>query len=233
VGALFSPLVLVTLGLGLGIAVWNRRSWGTALRSAVGPLILVGVLVAPWAVRNWLVLGSVILTRSNFPLELAVGNYPGAEQMHPFIHLPAAERVAEVGEVAYMREIRERTVGWILANPTEFARLTMARVRSYFFPPPSVAGWMPILGAGTKSVLLGVVSLMTLSSLALVTWVQRSRSLCWYVFVIAPALPYLLAAVSVRYRYFVFFPSLCLVALAAELAVRRVEGARATHRAPS
>ncbi len=43
----------------------------------------------------------------------------------------------DLGEAAYMRDARNRAVGWIRSNPAEFVALTAARVWHVWFGPPA------------------------------------------------------------------------------------------------
>ncbi|MDH3746409.1 MAG: hypothetical protein OES47_15025, partial [Acidobacteriota bacterium] len=100
----------------------------------------------PWAWRNYRALDGVFFVRSNFGLELRMGNHPGAfgamevmdarnEHRHPRTHVEEARRVQEIGEVPYMRQAREEAVAWIQANPIAFLRLTISRVIHFWFGP--------------------------------------------------------------------------------------------------
>jgi hypothetical protein len=114
-----------------------------------GPVaILVGVVLAcaPWAWRNYAVLEGVFFIRSNFGLELRMGNHEKAaaamevmdarnEHRHPRTDLEEARLMQEIGEVAYMRQAREEAVAWIREHPGRFLRLTVSRVFHFWLGP--------------------------------------------------------------------------------------------------
>jgi hypothetical protein len=123
--------------------VKDRRKWGSALAVAAG----VVIACAPWTWRNYSALGEAVFVRSNFGLELRLGNHEGARadlwstrdalHLHPGNDEGEARRVRDLGEAAYMREARDEAVGWIQSHPAEFIALTAARVWHVWFGPPA------------------------------------------------------------------------------------------------
>jgi hypothetical protein len=144
-----------------------RRS-SPLIRNAL--LISGGVLLAitPWTVRNYRTFGSFFLIRNNFGLELQVSNNDCSDvtlvsdllngchaRYHPNVSSAEAARIRAVGEVTYNAEKLKEGRLWIAENPDRFARLTLARVREFWFPSPehmphiAYANW-------TISILLGL-----------------------------------------------------------------------------
>src|SRR5262249_43501471 len=77
--ALLSPVLLPAVALMLAAEVWLQGDG--RLRAAAGGavvLLVAAAAVAPWVWRNHVVLGAVVPLRSNFGLELHLGNHPGA-----------------------------------------------------------------------------------------------------------------------------------------------------------
>jgi hypothetical protein len=123
--------------------LWWRRDRRNYLHSA---LAVVGMILAcvPWAWRNWNAFDSVFFIRSNFGLELRVGNHPGAaadvnqsyEQgtlRHPEAQIEEAILVRELGEIEYMRRARGEAIEWIRAHPTEYLSLCLGRFAGFWF----------------------------------------------------------------------------------------------------
>jgi hypothetical protein len=123
----------------------DRRAWtGMAVT-------LLGVLLAcvPWGWRNYVALGDVIFVRSNFGLELRMGNHDGATadleaanvpdsaHRHPRAREDEARLVQELGEVEYMHRARQEAVEWIRAHPSTFLRLTAQRMFHFWLGAPS------------------------------------------------------------------------------------------------
>ncbi|HEX8984521.1 MAG TPA: hypothetical protein VF767_03790, partial [Bryobacteraceae bacterium] len=104
-------------------------------------------VLSPWAIRNAAVLGSPILFRSNLGLELQVSHNDLARptmlenlrngdftKHHPFNSRAEAQRVRDLGEVAYNRGKLRQAVQWMMANPVGTVRLTALRILLFWFP---------------------------------------------------------------------------------------------------
>jgi hypothetical protein len=146
-GAAFhaSPaLLLVMLGFTAFELWWNKGSGKWSLSAAM----LAGVVLAcaPWAWRNYIAFHEFVFIRSNFGLELRMGNHEGAAadmevmdrldprlQLHPRLHPEEAEKVREWGEMEYMRRARREALQWIGEHPGAFLRLTVLRVLHVWF----------------------------------------------------------------------------------------------------
>jgi hypothetical protein len=95
--------------------------------------------------------------RSNFGLELRMGNHEGAAAameamdarapgLHPRTHLSEAEKVRALGEMEYLRQARREALEWIGQNPGKFLWLTASRMATFWFGSPH----SPIVAAGTS-----------------------------------------------------------------------------------
>ena len=136
-------LLMVLLGCMVFELWWiKQRRW---MLSAV---MVLGVVVAciPWGWRNYTVFHDVFFIRSNFGLELRMGNHEGAaaamdvmdmkgEFRHPRTHIEEARLMQEVGEMEYMRRARNEAFKWIEANPAQFGWLTVQRFLYIWFGP--------------------------------------------------------------------------------------------------
>jgi hypothetical protein len=141
--------LLVFLGY-LTFELWRRsgrRRWASA-----GYVLLGALLVSvPWGVRNARAFDGLFFVRSNFGLELHIGNHDGAQAnidhphyefygtprdwSHPRLDVEDAIEVRDSGEVAYMRRKGSQAATWIASNPGEFARLTAQRIRHFWLGP--------------------------------------------------------------------------------------------------
>jgi hypothetical protein len=170
------------LGLGIGIAFhvqpallpvilgyiafelwWSRNH---RKRVLLGVLSL-GILIAciPWGWRNFTTFDTIFFIRSNFGLELRLGNHEGAvpaidvivaqEQnpRHPKANFTEVKRLREIGEIAYMREARDEALEWIRTNPGDFLWLTLGRFGHI---------WAGPLHDPRKAVGIAVLTLLTL-----------------------------------------------------------------------
>jgi hypothetical protein len=127
---------------------WSRepRRW----RAPAVMILGAALACAPWAWRNYAALHEVVFIRSNFGLELRLGNHEGATatwdalaareghgkgMRHPGGNPPEALRVRELGEAAYMREARTEALTWIREHPATFLRLAAQRVVHVWLGP--------------------------------------------------------------------------------------------------
>jgi len=142
---LVAPSLLpVALGLVVFELAWLRepRRWFRAALLLLG----MAVAVAPWTWRNTTRLGGLFFVRSNFGLELRMGNHDGAganlelsarggTERHPRTNEEEARKVRELGELGYMRAAGREAAGWIRSHPAGFLRLTGLRVAQFWFGP--------------------------------------------------------------------------------------------------
>ncbi|WP_232475995.1 ArnT family glycosyltransferase [Flavisphingomonas formosensis] len=113
-----APLALL-FGVVLVRFVPLRRMMAVGL-SALPVAILV---MLPWWVRNWLVLGAFVPLTTTAPIGLWIGNNPAAtgNWMAP----PAALR--GLPELEYGRAIGAMAKQWITTHPADFVRLTVTK----------------------------------------------------------------------------------------------------------
>jgi len=92
---------------------------------AIGmPAAMVAVvLMLPWWWRNYRVFGQFVPLTTAGPLSLWVGNNPGATGNWQ----PYPPELTGLPELAYVRAAGQMAVEWMRQNPTEVARLTLAK----------------------------------------------------------------------------------------------------------
>jgi 4-amino-4-deoxy-L-arabinose transferase-like glycosyltransferase len=144
------PTILAFSGLfGVWLA-WRRRV------APVHGLIALGIavaIVAPWVVRNYLVLDAFVLTRSHVGFNFWLGNHPGAtggegDPADPsgsrslFDRAPAEFRelvLAQPDEIAQDRVFREAARRYVLDDSVGFVLRTATKL-VYFWSFPPYAG---------------------------------------------------------------------------------------------
>jgi hypothetical protein len=120
----------------------DRKKW------ILSTVLVLGVALAsvPWGIRNFVAFDRVFFVRSNFGLELRMGNHDGAAadidvtvartvERHPRTNEAEVLLVRELGEVEYMRRAGREAVEWIGDNPGSFIRLTFTRFIHYWCGP--------------------------------------------------------------------------------------------------
>jgi hypothetical protein len=163
-----TPSLLPVLVGCLAFEVWQRA--GPAPWRGVAATVL-GVVLActPWTLRNYAVFGDVVFMRSNFGLELRMGNHDGAVadidttdvpghqvERHPRTNLAEARHLQQVGERAYMREARREALAWIGANPGAFVALCAKRALYFWVGAPSQGRLAVLTGLLTVLAAIGL-----------------------------------------------------------------------------
>jgi len=206
--ALACPNLLLAPVLFFIVEFLGRK--GERARVLLGCLAVAAVssaVVAPWAVRNWQVLGGFVPLRSNLGLELAIGNRPGADgrtyapgfyDLHPLGSASERDRLLQIGELAYMKEKQSQSLAWIADNPAAFTQLTLRRASLFWFSPnerwyslsPQLLLPARIYG------LLGVCLLLELARLLRARHPAGPLLAC---FAVGIGAPYFITHVEVRY----------------------------------
>lgn len=223
-----------------------RRWAGVAVTAAIA----LAMVVTPWALRNYQVMGSFIPLRSNLGLELAVANHPAAArggddrqiflkrmaQVHPYTSRYAYQQFRQAGgEVAYAEKLGRETKAWMAANPLGVARLSAKHVLQFFFPPR----WFYFINdnssqaVGLRQAILWALSFFGLAGVVLILAQRRRRFDYLIIMVLVPVLPYAVTQPILRYRYITYAPMMFFAAIAALAALgaiaRLVQQRRAPH----
>lgn len=218
--ALLSPAMLPAVVL-MFLVEW-RCQRGQRRRTILGGATIVGismVIVFPWAYRNYALWNGFIPFRSNFGLELRIGNNPKATgksagtywhdskspfaTIHPLTNPEELARLKEVGEWEYMQEKERQALNWIKENPGRTLELTGRRLVLYWFAPGHV------FEPGTSLIPIRTIlfSLTTLFCLVGLIYLMRQSHPSTGLLISAIAggsLVYFLTHIDMRYRYPVF-----------------------------
>jgi len=172
------PVTVPILAVHLAIVLFTRQR-ATGRRLAYAALVSAAfvTVIAPWVVRNRLVMGGWIFMRDNAGLELAVSNGDGAKAsfegnmhgtwfctVHPNCNPAAVEQIRQSGELEFNRIAMQNALSWIRENPSHFAQLTFRRV-VYF--------WCDFPSHGSLFFIRAVTSLLGLAGL----WMMWRRGL--------------------------------------------------------
>lgn len=139
-------LLSVVIGW-LAFEVW----WSRGPRAWVRPsLVALGIVLAclPWTWRNYQAFQAWFFIRSNFGLELRMGNHDGAavtmdemdrqpqqRPLHPRALEGEAMKLRAVGEAVYMQRAGREALDWMAQHPATFAGLTARRAVAWWFGP--------------------------------------------------------------------------------------------------
>jgi hypothetical protein len=129
--------------------------------------------VTPWTIRNYMVLGAPIWSRSNFGLEFHLSHNDqaraefedfyssGGAGLHPSESDQERRRLIETGEVAYNREKLREGLRWASTHPRREMILLTERIFHF---------WFPTLHRRSQTAVAWILMLLGLGGL--VTWVR-------------------------------------------------------------
>lgn len=132
-GVLINPALLSVFPFLFGWALWQSRRASFPWTKALAAALLVFVVgLVPWTVRNYRVMGKIIVLRSNFGLELWLGNNPEvpdtfASWLHPFDDREEAAEFQRLGEVAYMAEKQHQAFVFMRTHPADTLNFVFRR----------------------------------------------------------------------------------------------------------
>jgi hypothetical protein len=207
IALLFYPAMLPILGCFLIVgAIMARREPAHHGKFALVQILLAGAILMPWIVRNKIQLGSPIATRTNFGLEVRLSNNNLAGPLerenyehgvyhiyHPLQSVQEAEKVRDLGEVAYNKSAMDEAVGWITAHPASFIKLTAERIYYFWF--------QPVPGQRMKAAWLGATSLLCFAGLYFLWRKEPLVAMMMTLMLLILPLPNYLVHVGLRHRY--------------------------------
>jgi 4-amino-4-deoxy-L-arabinose transferase-like glycosyltransferase len=132
-GAMVNPGLVSTLPPLALWALWPlRRNFAAAGRLVVASSLIFAAGITPWTIRNYMVFHKLIPFRSNFALELWLGNNPGVpDSWSPWLHPdddPAeAAKYAKMTEIPYMQEKHDEAMQFIRTHPLDTLNFTLHR----------------------------------------------------------------------------------------------------------
>jgi hypothetical protein len=171
-------------------------------------MIVVGTSVLclmPWTIRNYLVLGAPVWSRSGLGNELFISNSDFAaatfsdnnttgwfQRSHPYYSRVERDKVRSMGELPYNYAKMKEPVQWIMTHPRRFSHLTAQRI--FYF-------WFPRMRRCTQSILMAMFAVGGL--VGLVWMFHASHKVAWLFFATLTTYPlvYYLVESFARYRY--------------------------------
>jgi hypothetical protein len=132
-GAMINASLLSVLPFLALWAIWPLRpQLGRAAKLSLAASAVFVVGISPWTIRNYVTFHKLIPFRSNFALELWLGNNPDVpDTWAPFLHPDSdpkeASKYARMTEIPYMEEKQREALRFMREHPGDVARFTFRR----------------------------------------------------------------------------------------------------------
>jgi hypothetical protein len=219
IAALLSPSLLPAVFL-MFVGEWLfQAKRKQVFMSGVFMFLVSLAFITPWIIRNYYAFGGFVPVRSNFGLELIIGNNPYATgktfityaddpdspayKMHPNSSLRERARLAEIGELAYMREKQKTAIQWMKDNPRRTLELTLNRFRLFWFTPKDA--WTRTSPyRGLKSLIFCLIALWMFGELIELYLFQHPYKWLLVFAALGPSIIYIITHSDPRYRYPIF-----------------------------
>ena len=205
IGCLLNPcLIQVLVAWAIVTAFRFRQQLRQVLWFCAVSGLCVVLILAPWAIRNYVALGSLIWTRSNFGMELQHSNNDMftadleynvrmAEwlRVNPFTSESEQAKVRMSGEVAYQRAEQQEAFAWIRTHKRRFLVLTAERVRLF---------WLPRMQRPWQTLFETCLTITALCGLIVALW--KRNTYAWILSAVLISYPsvYYLIEMSPRFR---------------------------------
>jgi len=131
--AMVNPSVLSLLPFLALWALWPlRKEWHRAAQLALASAVIFLAGITPWTVRNYVVFHKLVPLRSNFGLELWLGNSPEVPDtwagfLHPTNDRAEAAKYLRMTEIPYMEEKQSEAFAFMRSHPLDTTRFFFRR----------------------------------------------------------------------------------------------------------
>lgn len=216
----------------LGLVLWillRKKFSRKIMIDSMLIIVLTGLVILPWTIRNYTALGAFIPVRTNFWFNVWRGNNPyatgtprnfnkeGIERTMPGEYLETVDSQLTKNEVQRESVYRKLALQYIKENPLRFIRVSLIRIYYFWTRDPThpltghILYWLPwyILLIFT---MVGIISVRS-------RWQDYSF---WYVLFIVTTLVFGLTLILPRYRI-PLLPGLILLAAEGVRALVKLE----------
>jgi len=208
--ALTNPTMCILMPF---LLVWammrHPQPWKESLAGAAKVFGIFVLALLPWTIRNYYAVDGLVFVKSNFGLELWLGNNPAVTdiytpQLHPASDL--GERIGLIvqGEPNYNRIKLRQAIAYIRKSPRAFFHNTGARIADTWLATfdSGVEPWIYYAGLSRADIwFTGAFSLFSFAGMILALRFGWKESLPLAICLVLFPIPYYVTHTALRYRH--------------------------------
>jgi hypothetical protein len=121
---------------------WQRGTLGRTIRSGVAAIGVLVISIAPFTLRNYAAYGQFLLLNSNAGYAMFSAQHPmHGTEFREFDAAPIPDELIGQNEAQLDKELMQRGLGFVIADPGRYLALSLSRVVDYFefWPTPDTA----------------------------------------------------------------------------------------------
>jgi hypothetical protein len=208
--ALVNPTPCIVLPFFLvWLAIRRRQAGATSLKLVATSTFMFVLALLPWTIRNYYAVDGLVFVKSNFGLELWLGNNPAVNEIYsPDLHPGKDKRqlleLVMDGEPNYNRQKQREAIAFIKAQPRLFLKHTLVRIGDTWTASydSQLDPWIYTLGLRRADIwFCSIFSLFSLAGMIIALrsrfWESIPLALC----VVLIPIPYYITHTSMRYRH--------------------------------
>ena len=208
--ALTNPTLCILLPFLLGWAMVRKGFYnGHTLALGARAIFIFVLALVPWTIRNYYAVDGLVFVKSNFGMELWLGNNPAVKmintpELNPMNNLTQRISLILSGEPNYNRERQRQAIVYIESHPRAFLKNTSDRVTDIWSATydSTVEPWVYILHLRRADVwFCTAFSVLSVAGLILALRAGWLNSLPLAMCMLLFPIPYYLTRSSLRFRH--------------------------------
>ena len=208
--ALTNPTVCLLLPFLLGwLMLWKSPNGQRRFALGARAVAVFVLALLPWTIRNYYAIDGLVFVKSNFGMELWLGNNPAVKkinspELHPMNNLSQRMLLIMAGEPNYNRARQRQAVAYIEGHPRTFLKNFSERVADTWSAnyDSTVEPWVFNQHLAPEDVWFCVAfSIVSIAGMVLALFADGPDSLPLAMCVLLFPIPYYLTRSSIRFRH--------------------------------
>ncbi len=208
--ALVNPTLCILLPFFLGWLMMRKSpNGGRTLALCARAVLVFALALLPWTIRNYYAIDGWVFVKSNFGMELWLGNNPAVKEvytpeLHPISSLAQRLSLIMAGEPNYNRAKQRQAIAYIENHPRTFLKNLSDRFADTWTAAydSRVEPWILALHLSRADVwFCAVFSIMSFAGLILALFMNWPESLPLAMCLLLFPIPYYITHTALRYRH--------------------------------